>query len=464
MSRSTVISGTVRAVSKVRDGMLCQLQNGLRHSHAVRSLDLDFCDHRAAFKHKNLSELFRALVILRACGSNFLVDNCLKLFQMGRKVCGDRIVGSLLHPTIYAQFVAGFEERDVATTAQNLRKLGLRFMLTPTLEEDVGESSDKQAKYDRNLEELLHLAEMVRMHGGDQPCLQAKVTALLSADTLKVVSAAKENSGTPPVRMVEAIAEVMAGASATALDLPGISRIHQNNLFLAANRFRTLGTSASSKGLHLLVDAEWSYVNPACSLLTLAMMANFNRHSPAVGNTYQCYFNDIDKYIQEDVEISRGMGACFSAKVVRGAYLEKERLTVPERLCASHSETGKNYDRAIDLILNTVVCNQDKRCLLVIATHNEDSVKQAVRRLQELNIDPLAGHVAFAQIYGMAEQISMPLCRAGYTVYKATPTGPLAQVLPYLARRVAENRGVLQGARKERELLQKEIKFRLTAR
>lgn len=40
---------------------------------------LQFSDHRRAFRHKSTWELLRALLILRACGSNFLVDNSLKV-------------------------------------------------------------------------------------------------------------------------------------------------------------------------------------------------------------------------------------------------------------------------------------------------------------------------------------------------------------------------------------------------
>jgi hypothetical protein len=38
------------------------------------------------------------------------------------------------------------------------------------------------------------------------------------------------------------------------------------------------------------VDAEYSYVNPGCSLVALAMMAVFNQDRPVVANTYQSYF------------------------------------------------------------------------------------------------------------------------------------------------------------------------------
>ena len=53
------------------------------------------------------------------------------------------------------------------------------------------------------------------------------------------------------------------------------------------------------------------------------------------------------------------------------------------------------------------------------------------------------------------------LASAGYIVYKSVPFGPVNTLLPYFARRAAENRVVLQGTRKEQELLRSEILRRL---
>ena len=53
------------------------------------------------------------------------------------------------------------------------------------------------------------------------------------------------------------------------------------------------------------------------------------------------------------------------------------------------------------------------------------------------------------------------LASSGYIVYKSVPFGPVNTLLPYFARRAAENRVVLQGTRKEQELLRAEILRRL---
>ncbi|KDR22448.1 putative proline dehydrogenase 2 [Zootermopsis nevadensis] len=106
---------------------------------------LQFDDHRTAFQHKNTWELLRALLVLRACGSDFLVDNSLKLLREGQWIFGDRVLGWFLHPTMYSQFVAGQESADLAVTAESLQKLGIRLMVAPTLEEDIGESSSRSA-------------------------------------------------------------------------------------------------------------------------------------------------------------------------------------------------------------------------------------------------------------------------------------------------------------------------------
>ncbi|PSN43473.1 Hydroxyproline dehydrogenase [Blattella germanica] len=401
--------------------------------HSISQQTLQFDDHHTVFRHKNTWELLRALLVLRACGSNFLVDNSLKLLRQGQRVLGNRALGWFLHPTVYSQFVAGYEGYELAVTAEALRKLNVRLMVAPTLEEDVGESSSSQEKYDKNLEEMFRLAEMTHEHGGKQPCLQTKITAMLSADTL----------------MVEKIAAAMARGSAIET-LPSINKSDQENINLAVRRLAQLGDIATKKQLRLLVDAEYSYVNPGCSLLTLAMMTVFNQQKPV--RAMQTLTHELD--------ILEKLGACFAVKLVRGAYLEKERKMDPTSTCESHSKTGENYQRVLERGLIHALNTGPKRCLLIMATHNEESVRQSILRMQALGLDPKAGHVVFAQIYGMAEQISMPLAQAGYIVYKSVPMGSLDQVLPYLARRAAENRSVLQGARKERILLQRELFWR----
>ncbi|XP_067015300.2 hydroxyproline dehydrogenase [Anabrus simplex] len=448
----------------MRPPTIIQLSRQVVRLHSARCMSqctaLQFDDHRTVFRHKSTWELLRALLVLRACGSDLLVDNCLQLLRTGQRLLGERGLGWLLRPTVYAQFVAGQEEQSLASVAGELQAHGIRLMVAPTLEEDVGEGTSRQKKYDSNLEELLQLADMAQRHGGTRPCLQTKITALLSADTLRNLSQVYTSSGKPCASFIETVAGSLMGRTSLP-DIVGLSRADRENLLLALARLSKLGREASTQGLRLLVDAEYSYVNPGCSLITMAMMAAFNQQRPVVSNTFQCYFKRALDSLSQEIALAEQLGVCFGAKIVRGAYLEKERQIDPSTTCASYEDTGHNYHRVLDRALEHAQ-KTGSRSLLIVATHNEEAVSYATQRLKELNVDPKAGHIVFAQIYGMAEQISMPLVHAGYLVYKSVPMGPLYQVLPYLARRVAENRSVLHGARKERQLLQQELWWRLT--
>ncbi len=109
----------------------------------------------------------------------------------------------------------------------------------------------------------------------------------------------------------------------------------------------------------------------------------------------------------------------------------------------------------------------------MLATHNEQSVAQAVQRMKELGIAPQSGEpaqtrhapdaVAFGQLLGMCDFVSFPLAYAGYRAYKYTPYGPIDLVIPYLLRRAQENSTVLGNAPKERRLLRQAIAARLWA-
>jgi len=102
-----------------------------------------------------------------------------------------------------------------------------------------------------------------------------------------------------------------------------------------------------------------------------------------------------------------------------------------------------------------------KKPHLLVATHNEISIRMAAQAMKDLGIQSKDETVSFGQIYGMADYLSTPLVKNGYQVYKSTPYGPMAKVLPYLARRASENRSVIAGAREERQMLGRELKERL---
>ncbi|XP_064322035.1 proline dehydrogenase 1, mitochondrial [Phalacrocorax carbo] len=231
-------------------------------------------------------------------------------------------------------------------------------------------------------------------------------------------------------------------------------------------RMDILAKRATEKGVRLMVDAEQSYFQPAISRLTLEMQRRFNRDRAIIFNTYQCYLKEAYDNVTVDVELSRREGWHFGTKLVRGAYMEQEReraaqIGYEDPINPTYEKTNEMYHRCLDYILEEI--KHSRKANVMVASHNEDTVKFTLRRMMELGIHPSEKKVYFGQLLGMCDQITFPLGQAGFPVYKYVPYGPVNEVLPYLSRRAQENRGFVQRANRERDLLWRELKRRLLA-
>uniref|UniRef100_A0A4W4F6B4 Proline dehydrogenase n=1 Tax=Electrophorus electricus TaxID=8005 RepID=A0A4W4F6B4_ELEEL len=229
-------------------------------------------------------------------------------------------------------------------------------------------------------------------------------------------------------------------------------------------RLDVLAKHATENSVRLMVDAEQTYFQPAISRLTLEMQRIFNRDKPVIFNTYQCYLKDAYENVSMDMELSRREGWCFGAKLVRGAYMHQERsraakIGYEDPINPDYETTNHMYHRCLDCVLEEIVKN--RKANVMVATHNIDTVKHTLQRMTEMGLAPTDRKVYFGQLLGMCDQISFPLGQAGYPVYKYVPYGPVSEVLPYLSRRIQENRAVLKGVHTERELLWKEFMRRL---
>ncbi|XP_075389997.1 proline dehydrogenase 1, mitochondrial [Tenrec ecaudatus] len=230
-------------------------------------------------------------------------------------------------------------------------------------------------------------------------------------------------------------------------------------------RMDILAKKATKVGVRLMVDAEQTYFQPAISRLTLEMQRKFNREQPLIFNTYQCYLQDAYDNVTLDVELARREGWCFGAKLVRGAYMAQERTRAAEigykdPINPTYEATNAMYHRCLDFVLEELKHNAKAK--VMVASHNEDTVRFTLDRMEELDLHPSTHQVYFGQLLGMCDQISFPLGQAGYPVYKYVPYGPVMEVLPYLSRRALENSGIMKGAQRERQLLWQELMRRLS--
>lgn len=229
-------------------------------------------------------------------------------------------------------------------------------------------------------------------------------------------------------------------------------------------RVDVLAKHAVDNGVRLMVDAEQTYFQPAISRLTLEMQRIFNREKPIIFNTYQCYLKEAYDNVSVDVELSRREGWYFGAKLVRGAYMYQERSRAEEigyedPINTDYETTNRMYHKCLKFVLEEI--DHNRKANVMVASHNEDTVKFTLEKMNEMGLSPTEKKVYFGQLLGMCDQISFPLGQAGFPVYKYVPYGPVNEVIPYLSRRALENRGFMKGSQRERSLLWKELKRRL---
>jgi len=237
-------------------------------------------------------------------------------------------------------------------------------------------------------------------------------------------------------------------------------------------RLHTIFSHARDCDVRVMVDAEQTYFQPAISRLTMEMMRKYNREKAIVFNTYQCYLRDAYHNLTVDLDQADRQHFFFGAKLVRGAYMEQERaraemLGYDDPVNPTFERTTEMYERCLLETLRRVQhykqYAQPKKLAIMVASHNEDTVRFTVQKMKELNIRPEDKVVCFGQLLGMCDHVSFPLGQAGYSVYKYVPYGPVDEVLPYLSRRAQENKGILVKVAKERGMLRAELFRRLAS-
>jgi proline dehydrogenase len=229
------------------------------------------------------------------------------------------------------------------------------------------------------------------------------------------------------------------------------------------SRLDKLAKLASEMDVHMMIDAEHTYFQPAIDNIAYTLMNKHNKDKAVIFSTYQMYLNDSMQRLETDLHRAEVGDYYFAAKLVRGAYMELERkrakdMGYPDPIQPNKAATDSNYNAGVSLVMNLM--GQKRKVELMIASHNQKSVELTIDLMEKYGLGA-GDSVHFAQLMGMADHLTYGLGNRGFKAYKYVPYGQVKEVMPYLTRRAQENSGMLGGAINELAMLKREIKRRI---
>ena len=386
---------------------------------SLPNFEVDFNNTEIAFKQKSDGELKQAYWLYKIIANNFLTKVGPPIANFMLRI-GLPIQG-LIKATIFKQFCGGETISGCEATIQQLHlgKVG-------TILDYSVEGEDEEAVFDFTCEEIIRTINRAE---GD----------------LKIPITVFKITGIGRFALLEKIdAKEILSASET----EELSRVKARCLKICQSAF--------DKKVPVMIDAEDSWVQNTIDDLAMEMMIKFNTETLVVYNTYQLYRHDKLADIKACYLIAKEVGFILGVKMVRGAYMEKERERAIEKGYVSPIQPDKaSTDRDYDASLRFCVEHLDQ-IGLVCGTHNEDSSRLLTALMAERAIMHNHPHIYFAQLLGMSDNLSFNLANAGYNVAKYVPYGPIKAVMPYLFRRAQENTSVAGQTGRELTLIQRE--------
>ena len=384
---------------------------------------LSFENTEIAFRHSSNSDLKRAYWLFRMININFFVKMGPPITNFAMKI-GLPIRG-IIKATIFKHFCGGETISECTNTIANLYagKVG-------TILDYSVEGEDDEQVFDHTRDEIMRTIERAK---GDKaiPITVFKPTGVARFSLLEKLD---------------------AGKSLTQDEEAEWNRI-QDRVF-------AICTKAFEIGVPVMIDAEETWIQNTIDFLALNMMRKFNKEHAIVYNTYQLYRHDKLASLKSDYNIAIKEGFILAAKLVRGAYMEKERKRADEMdytclIQPDKQSTDRDYDAALRFCIDHV-----EKIAVLAGTHNENSCRVLADLLNEKKVLHNHPHVYFSQLLGMSDNLSFNLADSGYNVVKYVPYGPVKSVLPYLFRRAQENTAIAGQMSRELSLILKEKKRR----
>jgi proline dehydrogenase len=385
---------------------------------------LDFSNTENAFSNKSDKELKKTAWMFRMMNNPMLVKLgspiALKSVEWGLP-----FAEKIIQNTIFQQFCGGTTLLNSSKTVERLAKVYTKTIL------DYGvEAKETEDEFNKTMNENIRAIEFASK-SKDIPFISVKITGLARFELLE-----KIQNNAP------------------------MTEDEKNEYFNASKRLDAICHSGRDKGIRVLIDAEESWIQDTIDRMANIMMARYNKEKAVVYNTFQMYRHDRLAFLKESFELARQKEYILGAKLVRGAYMEKERKRAEEM----GYSTPINPDKiATDTMYNDalVFCVANfEQIASMNATPNAQSSMLLAGLMDEMGIARGHTHFYFCQLLGMSDNITFNLAAAGFNVAKYLVYGTVHDVLPYLVRRAQENTSVTGDMSRELSLVEKEVKRR----
>lgn len=397
--------------------------------HAVKkdADDLHFDNTEIAFRSKSNSELRRSYLLFKTIGYNWLVKVGPALvnfaFSIGLPIKG------IIKSTVFNQFCGGESINDCDRTMEHLYQYGIGSILDYSVE-----GKEVESEFGHTMEETIE--GILKAENNPRiPFCVFKVTGLARFDLLVKVNTNE-----------------------------ALSETEQAEFDRVKARVEKICRTAYERDVRIFIDAEESWIQDAIDMLARNMMISFNKEKTIVYNTVQLYRHDRLAFLKRSLNDAIATSYMPGYKLVRGAYMEKERdraekMGYPSPIQPDKAASDRDYDLALRFCIDHI-----DRMSIVAGTHNESSSMLLAQLMQEKGLENNDPRVYFSQLYGMSDHISFNLASKGYNVAKYLPYGPVKAVLPYLFRRAQENTSVKGQAGRELKLISQEVARRRTQR
>ncbi|MEP0367022.1 MAG: proline dehydrogenase family protein [Cyclobacteriaceae bacterium] len=388
---------------------------------------INFEDTATAFAHKSDRDLKKSHFVYSSMNYPWMVK--VGTFAMSWSLKAKLPVKGIIKKTLFDQFCGGESFTGSEARMRQLAEGKVKTILDYSVE---GEKSEES--FDHAMEEAIRVAEYAKQHVSIPFCV-IKMTGVGSSDLMARKQAGKKLTSVEEVRFEKILYRIEAM----------VQKVAEN-------------------GMRFMIDAEESWIQDVVDDITYALMKKFNKERPVVYNTYQLYRHEALPNMKKGFEEVTAVGCCFAAKLVRGAYMEKERDRAEDKgysdpIQPDKAATDRDYNAALQFAVENI-----DRFSICAGTHNEQSSQLLVNLMDAHGIAKSDERVYFAQLLGMSDNISFKLASLGYNVAKYVPYGPVEKVLPYLFRRAEENTSIAGQSGREFLLVKKELKRRKEAR